>query len=120
MTDAELIAFVLEITSGSLDPAVVLEALGAGPDALAAAEALQSCPIVVVRTTVDAMHEPTVRGFQTLEEARAWARQAVGDHPNVSLMFAYAVSQDGVSKVEARRGATLAQLFPDSPSARGE
>lgn len=47
--------------------------------------------------------------FKSLQRAQGWAHGFVGQHPTIGSC--YAVSDDGVGKIEAR-GATLAELFP--------
>lgn len=66
--------------------------------------------IVVRYSSIDHCHK---RGkFKTIEGARKFAHKWVGSHPDVSLHFGYAVSDDGIGKVEWD-GCTAADLFPD-------
>lgn len=53
------------------------------------------------------------RYFKTIEGARKWAQKMVGERPEISTAFQYAVSGDGVGKITVR-GATLKDLFPGS------
>lgn len=54
----------------------------------------------------------STRRFMTLEGARSYARQMVGEHPTTGGW--YAVSDDGVGRVTVE-GATLAEIFPPRP-----
>ena len=56
-------------------------------------------------------HYSVTRHFTTLEGARKCAWKWVGETPSVSLGFSYAVSDDGIGKVEVS-GATFAEVFP--------
>ena len=49
------------------------------------------------------------RQFKTIEGARRYAHERVGEHPEISSR--YAVSQDGVGTIYVS-GATLEDLFP--------
>jgi hypothetical protein len=52
------------------------------------------------------------RSFKTLEGARKYAQKWVGEHPDTSWNYNYAVSSDGVGKVTAN--VPMATLFPGS------
>lgn len=66
--------------------------------------------IVVTYTSID--HFRKQRRFKTLAGAQRFAHRYVGPHPDQGST--YAVSDDGIGKIEVR-GATLADLFPDDP-----
>jgi hypothetical protein len=53
------------------------------------------------------------RSFQSLKGAQKFAQEWVGETPEISRTFGYAVSADGIGKVTVR-GATLLDLFPDA------
>jgi len=59
-------------------------------------------------TTVDGYYES--RSFETIEGARSWAMHWVGQCPELGM--AYAVSGDGVGKIQCY-GCTVRDLFPD-------
>lgn len=59
------------------------------------------------------------RSFKTLDGARKFAQKYVGETPEISEMFGYAVSADGVGKVTVE-GATLTDLFPASASTQDQ
>jgi hypothetical protein len=63
--------------------------------------------IMVYYTSIDGAEKADA--FNTVEEAGAWARHWVGDHPEIGS--SYAVSGDGIGKIEVM-GAELADLFP--------
>lgn len=66
--------------------------------------------IVVRYSSIDRCHK---RGtFRTLAGARKFAHRWVGPHPDVSLHFGYAVSDDGIGKV-TWEGCTADELFPE-------
>lgn len=52
-----------------------------------------------------------VREFHSIEGARKFAHGYVGAHPDVSFHFDYAVSDDGINKIEWE-GCTSQALFP--------
>jgi len=54
------------------------------------------------------------RKFKTLAGARKFAQNRVGEHPEVSEFFRYAVGAWGDVKVSVT-GCTLADLFPPKP-----
>ena len=66
--------------------------------------------IFVTVTTIDHLHKR--RRFQTLKGARKFAQHYIGAHPEISVSFNYAVSDDGVAKVTCYGAATLRDLFP--------
>ncbi len=70
--------------------------------------------IVVRFSSVDGCHRRRV--FRTLAGAQKFAHARVGPHPDIGQMFQYAVSDDGVGKIEVS-GCSLEELFP--PSQRG-
>ncbi len=59
--------------------------------------------------TVDRFYQS--RSFKTLAGARRYAHRVMGEHPDVSETFGYAVSFDGTAKLSVR-GVLLADLFP--------
>lgn len=63
--------------------------------------------ITVTYTSIDRCRKRRV--YKTLEGARKFAHEWVGPHPDMGT--GYAVSDDGVGKVEVS-GASLADLFP--------
>lgn len=65
--------------------------------------------ITVTYSSVDRFRQ--TRKFKTLAGAQKYAQKMVGETPEISAMFQYAVSGSGVGKVEVR-GATLKALFP--------
>jgi hypothetical protein len=65
--------------------------------------------IIVTYTSIDHCYKR--RAFRTLAGARAYAQRAIGEAPD--LGSCYAVSSDGVGKIEVR-GASLNDLFPRS------
>jgi len=54
------------------------------------------------------------RAFSSVAEAQRFAHRWIGPHPEIGR--GYAVSGDGIGKIEAR-GITLAALFPTPGSA---
>ena len=56
-------------------------------------------------------HFSKTRRFKTLAGAQKFAQRYVGETPEVSLHFGYAVSGDGVGKIEVD-GCTILDLFP--------
>ena len=64
-------------------------------------------PITVTYESVDRYRES--RGFDAIDEARAWAAKWVRKRPD--LTPSYAVSADGIGKVMVA-GAALSDLFP--------
>lgn len=52
------------------------------------------------------------RRYKTLEGARRYARKWVGETPEISETFGYAVSWDGVGKVTVE-GCSIHDLFPE-------
>ena len=70
--------------------------------------------ITLYFSTVDGSN--TVKRFDTVEAARAVAYERVGEHPTFgggALGSGYAISDDGVVKVEAY-GVLLTELFPEA------
>jgi hypothetical protein len=63
--------------------------------------------IKVIYSSVDGTR--TVRSFSTLAGARRFARLGVGRHPEIGST--YAVSADGIGKIEVHGDAKLADLF---------
>lgn len=57
--------------------------------------------------------------FKTLAGARRFAYKWVGQHPDVSEAFGYAVSSDGMGKVTFW-GVTSSELFPEVKDATVE
>lgn len=53
------------------------------------------------------------RHFKTLAGAQRYAQKWVGETPEISSIFGYAVSADGISKVTVS-GASIYELFPRS------
>ena len=53
--------------------------------------------------------------FKTLKGAQKFAHKWVGEHPDIGMGFGkgYAVSYDGIGKIEVSGDATLKDLFPD-------
>jgi hypothetical protein len=66
--------------------------------------------IKIKYTSIDGVR--TVRSFSTLAAARGFAQDRVGQHPDIGST--YAVSFDGVGKIEAS-GVPLADLFGETP-----
>lgn len=66
--------------------------------------------ITLYYKTIDRFSER--RTFKTLKGARAYARKRMGTSYYISETFHYAVSFDGVGKLEAR-GATLDELLKE-------
>jgi hypothetical protein len=54
----------------------------------------------------------TTRTFETLEGAQKWAQSWVGSSCDIGS--SYAISFDGVGKIEVVSGTTLRELFPNS------
>ena len=69
--------------------------------------------IVVLYTSVDRCR--IRRKFRTLDGARAFAQKYVGKHPDQGMF--YAVSDDGVGKIEVS-GCSLDDLFPPPEAVR--
>jgi hypothetical protein len=65
--------------------------------------------IRVTRSSID--HYRKTRKFKTLKGAQRFATEFVGQTPEVSEAFGYAVSGDGTAKVEVE-GCPIADLFP--------
>jgi hypothetical protein len=65
--------------------------------------------IVVTYKSIDRCYKR--RSFKTLAGAQGFAHLMVGPHPEIGTIFQYAVSSDGIGKVEVR-GASLEELFP--------
>jgi len=65
--------------------------------------------IIVTYTSID--HCYMRRKFRTLEGAQRFAWKMVGESPEIGTVFQYAVSADGIGKIEVR-GASLSLLFP--------
>jgi hypothetical protein len=63
--------------------------------------------ITVTYVSVDNVRKR--RQFKTLTGASRWAREWIGNHPEIGM--GYAVSGDGVGTIYVS-GATLEQLFP--------
>jgi hypothetical protein len=74
-----------------------------------AAEAKKPRDITVRYKTIDRFSE--TRKFKTLALAQRYAWKRVGETPEISKNFGYAVSGDGVGKVTIQ-GATLREIFP--------
>jgi hypothetical protein len=55
----------------------------------------------------------TLRSFSTLAGARRYAHERVGKHPDIGT--GYAISDDGIGKIEVYGEATLADLFGEEP-----
>lgn len=53
--------------------------------------------IYMYYSSIDRYHKSAA--FKTLAGARRFAHKWVGEHPDTSMMFRYAVSNDGVGKV---------------------
>ena len=66
--------------------------------------------IVLVYKSIDRCYKR--RAFKTLGGAQKFAHGMVGPHPDVSVTFGYAVSDDGIGKIEIREGTTFGELFP--------
>jgi hypothetical protein len=64
--------------------------------------------IVVYYSTID--HFSQRRTFATLGGARAYAQKWIGAHPDISETFNYAISDDGVGKIESN--IDVCKLFP--------
>ena len=64
--------------------------------------------IKVRYTSIDGFR--SLRSFKTLKGAQNWAQERVGETPD--LGSCYAVSFDGIGKVEVVEGTTLEALFP--------
>jgi hypothetical protein len=65
--------------------------------------------IKVRYSTVDRFSKS--RRFKTLDGARKFAQKYVGKHPDTSERFGYAVSDDGIGKIEVS-GCSINDLFP--------
>lgn len=68
-------------------------------------------------TSIDGVR--STRRYANLSKARRFAHLQIGAHPEIGR--GYAVSGDGVGKVEVVEGTTLAELFPSAvePARRG-
>jgi len=66
--------------------------------------------IKVHYSTLD--HFSQTRKFKTLEGAQRYAQKWVGPRPEMS--YWYAVSSDGIGKVQVTGDATLRDLFPEA------
>jgi len=58
--------------------------------------------------------------FKTLDEARAFAHERVGQAPDISHTFDYAVGAHGDVKISPDEGCTLKELFPLSHQGEDE
>ncbi len=67
-------------------------------------------------STVDRFSE--IRRFKTLEGARAYAGRRMGSSYDISETFNYAVSADGVGKIEAE-GVSLEKLLAEDTLLNG-
>jgi hypothetical protein len=65
--------------------------------------------IIVTYKSIDRCYKR--RQFKTLSGAKGFAQKMVGPHPEIGTVFQYAVSSDGIGKIEVR-GASLEELFP--------
>lgn len=65
--------------------------------------------VTIYYTAVDGFAKR--KDYKTLGGAQKYAHSMIGKHPEIGS--GYAVSGDGVGKI-AVRGATLAELFPES------
>lgn len=68
--------------------------------------------ITVLYTSIDNCRSR--RKFKTIEGARKFAQQAIGEHPEIGR--GYAVSGDGIGKIQVA-GVTLLDLFPSQREA---
>jgi len=68
--------------------------------------------IILVYTSIDRCY--VRRKFKTLAGAQGFAWKMVGETPEIGHVFQYAVSDDGIGKIEIRSGATLQEIFPRS------
>jgi hypothetical protein len=66
--------------------------------------------ITVTMTAVDGWSKR--RYFKTVEGARKFAVKYVGETPEISWTYGYAISPDGVSKIEVGGDADVFTLFP--------
>ncbi len=73
--------------------------------------AARTPPFTLTITTIDS-DEPRYARYRKLDNARARAQREVGDHPTIG--HGYAVSQDGITKIEVD-GTTIGDLF-DGPT----
>lgn len=76
-----------------------------------------SLKIVVTYTSIDHYHKR--RQFATLAGAQKFAHNMVGPHPEIGYTFQYAVSGDGVGKVQVQ-GVSLDELFPAPVEVRSD
>ena len=69
--------------------------------------------IKVKYSSIDGYHKYAT--FKTLKGAQKFAQKWVGEHPDIGMGFGagYAVSYDGIGKIEVAGDATLKDLFPD-------
>lgn len=65
--------------------------------------------IKVKYSTIDRFSQK--RTFKTLEGAQKYAQKWVGETPEISTTFQYAVSSDGTGKIEVE-GCSIRKLFP--------
>jgi len=65
--------------------------------------------ITIRYTSIDRCHKTST--FKTLKGAQRFAYKWVGETPEISVTFQYAVSGDGVGKV-TWEGCTAKELFP--------
>lgn len=65
--------------------------------------------ISVTYSSVDGYRK--TRRYKSLFGAQKFAQKMVGERPDVSATFGYAVSDDGVGKITVR-GASIFDLFP--------
>lgn len=82
--------------------------------------ALQRNAAIKVRYEATDGYKETKR-FTRLDKAQEYAESMVGERPEISQTFGYAVSQDGIGKVTVSGDAVIEDLFPSlKPDVRGE
>lgn len=81
-----------------------------GFDYVSCCRCLDKREVTVRYKAVDRFSES--RKFKTLTGARRYAQKWVGEHPDISDTFGYAVSFDGTGKVTCE-GCSIFELFPE-------
>jgi len=66
----------------------------------------------IVYSTLDGVR--VKRPYWSLKGAQRYAHKMIGSTPTISWVFTYAISDDGVGKIEVFGDWTLRDIFPDS------
>jgi hypothetical protein len=67
---------------------------------------------VVIYTSVDGVRKK--RPYWSLAGAQKWCHRMLGESPEISWGFHYAISDDGIGKIEVDGDWTLRDIFPKS------